>query len=102
MEEREARAKIARLGEAGIRAFVDLTEEGELRPYERLLPRDATYIRVPVPDVTCPERAQVEQALDAIDLGLTSGGVYVHCRGGCGRTGVILGAYLVRHGETPA
>jgi protein-tyrosine phosphatase len=26
--------------------------------------------------------------------------VYVHCRAGIGRTGLVVGCYLVRHGET--
>jgi protein-tyrosine phosphatase len=27
--------------------------------------------------------------------------VYVHCKGGIGRTGTVAGCYLVRHGQTP-
>ena len=40
--------------------------------------------------------------LDAIDAELGAGGiVYVHCWAGCGRTGVIVGCWLVRHGLDP-
>lgn len=34
----------------GVRHFVDLTEEGELKPYSHLLPKDATYMRFPIRD----------------------------------------------------
>ena len=39
--------------------------------------------------------------LDAIDDALDSGDtVYVHCWGGIGRTGTVVGCWLVRHGCT--
>ena len=39
--------------------------------------------------------------LDAIDEAIESGEtVYVHCFGGIGRTGTVVGCYLVRHGMT--
>lgn len=98
----EARAKIADLLAGGVKTFVDLTEDGELLPYAHLLPADATHHRIAVRDVTCPSREQVREALELIDAGRSCGVVYVHCRGGCGRTGVIIGAYLVRHGALPA
>ena len=37
--------------------------------------------------------------LDAIDTSLTGGRlVYVHCWGGVGRTGTVVGCWLLRHG----
>ena len=37
--------------------------------------------------------------LDAIDDQLENGGnVYVHCWGGKGRTGTVVGCWLIRHG----
>lgn len=100
--DRAAETKIEALIAAGVRTFVDLTEDDELLPYAHLLPEGTAHLRVAVEDLTCPERDQVREALDMIDAGLEDGVVYVHCRGGCGRTGVIIGAYLVRYGETPA
>ena len=39
--------------------------------------------------------------LDAVDDALSAGrGVYVHCLGGIGRTGTVVGCWLVRHGLT--
>jgi protein-tyrosine phosphatase len=40
--------------------------------------------------------------LDTIDAEMAAGRtVYVHCWGGIGRTGTVIGCWLVRHG-TPA
>ena len=37
--------------------------------------------------------------LDDVDAALADGGaVYVHCWGGIGRTGTVVGCWLVRHG----
>ncbi len=36
--------------------------------------------------------------LDDVDAALAEGGtVYVHCLGGVGRTGMVVGCWLVRH-----
>ena len=43
----------------------------------------------------------MDRILDAIDHALAGGkSVYVHCWGGVGRTGTVVGCYLVRHGAT--
>lgn len=97
----EARAKIEALLSAGIRTFVDLTDDGELLPYATLLPPDAAHHRIAFVDVTCPSMEQVTRALDLIEEGAERGAVYVHCRGGCGRTGVVIGCYLAEQGLDP-
>ena len=39
--------------------------------------------------------------LDALDSALAAGHtVYLHCHGGRGRTGTVVGCWLVRHGLT--
>lgn len=53
-------------------------------------------------DVTAPTATQVGEALERIETAREDGTVYVHCWGGCGRTGVVLGCYLVEHGWPPA
>jgi len=43
----------------------------------------------------------MRQILDTLDEALQAGHVvYVHCWGGIGRTGTVVGCYLVRHGFT--
>ncbi len=40
--------------------------------------------------------------MSAIDGAIASGeAVYVHCRGGGGRTGAVVGAYLDPHRDSP-
>ena len=94
----DAITKMRALLEAGVRTFVDLTEDGELLPYGHLLRGDVAHHRIAVRDVTCPSEEQIRRALDLIEEGSRAGIVYLHCRGGCGRTGVVLGCYLVEQG----
>ena len=48
-----------------------------------------------------PTHTQMVEILDALDLALAGGRkAYVHCYGGIGRTGVAVGCFLVRHGQT--
>ena len=99
LEESTTRERIRAFEEAGISAFIDLTEEGELLSYSHYL-ETASHQRFPIPDVSVPasERSVIE-TLDAIDRHLDAGrSVYVHCWGGVGRTGVIVGCWLARHG----
>ena len=42
---------------------------------------------------------KMTELLDAIDESVDAGKtVYLHCAAGLGRTGVVVGCYLVRHG----
>ena len=98
-EEQSSPAKLAALVDAGVAAFVDLTEAGELSPYDHWL-NGPKYERFPIPDVSVPEPSVCELALDAIDGHLAAGRMtYVHCWGAVGRTGVVIGCWLARHGE---
>ncbi len=56
----------------------------------------------PSVDFSIPTREELVATLDEIDAELAGGGiVYVHCWAGCGRTGVVVGSWLVRHGVDP-
>jgi protein-tyrosine phosphatase len=93
--------ELSRFRDAGVTFFLDLTEPGELRPYEALLPSDIRVLRQPVRDFSRPSDEQMAEILDLIDGELAGGSVaYVHCRGGCGRTGTVVGCWLVRHGAS--
>lgn len=79
--------------------FLDLTEEKErLEPYiDRA--GGAIYMRRPIRDLDCCSEAEMNGILDVIDAARDSGDtVYVHCWGGVGRTGTVVGCWLVRHG----
>ena len=93
--------KLARLTDAGVSAFIDLTEEDEgLKPYAYLL-NGPSHKRFAIPDQRVPTTDELTMtALDAIDRYLEAGEtLYVHCWGGVGRTGTIIGCWLSRRYE---
>ncbi len=105
-DEVESQEKIDALVEAGVRVFVDLTTEGDrLKPYDDLLGKHrALGVRresFPIADVSVPgSPIYTATILDCIDAAIENGEtVYIHCWGGIGRTGVIVGCWLARHGE---
>jgi len=109
LDPRSASHKIASLWKVGIDCLVDLTESGELQPY---LPRwrqmiesgeeSPEYFRMPIRDLSIPSSPdQMILILNQIDIALSAGRtVYVHCWGGVGRTGTVIGCWFVRHGAT--
>jgi protein-tyrosine phosphatase len=97
-----APAEVHNLARAGVTLFVDLTQEGELEPYAHLVSPPSRYLRMPIKDFSVPSPEHLVATLDEIDAELSFDGlVYVHCWAGCGRTGVVVGSWLVRHGVTP-
>ena len=100
VEDAAAVERIALFGAAGIDFFLDLTEEGELRPYlDGIAPLE--HRRISIRDFTCPSSDDMRAILDALDDALGRGRrVYVHCWGGIGRTGTVIGCWLVRHGRS--
>ena len=94
---------------AGIDHFIDLTELHELAPYAGIAEEEAKRLglsveheRSSIRDVSVPRSLrEMASILDAIDVALGGGKtVYVHCWGGVGRTGTVVGCWLVRHGRT--
>jgi protein tyrosine phosphatase len=96
VDEIQARVRLKRFDDAGIHNFLDLTEEGELPAYRQLLPAHAQYLRCAIVDTCVPNNvAQTQRAILAINSALgRDRGVYVHCRAGIGRTGLIIGCFL--------
>lgn len=97
--------RLRRLHLAGIDVYFDLTEEGELADYRPLLPAGTEYLRFPIGDMGVPFNVAVtRELLVAIRAALDrQRGVYVHCRAGIGRTGLIIGCLLAeeeRDGKT--
>ncbi len=97
-----AEVRIQAFIDCGVSYFIDLTEKDELTPYEDLLPavdsnnKPIHYQRHAIKDVSIPkERAEMVAILQSIESALSEGHiVYVHCWGGVGRTGTVVGCYL--------
>ena len=104
--EHAMRQRVHRFLAIGMTAFVDLTKAHEFVPYCPFLMAGVsggtgppTYQRLPIRNWDVPTPAMMIRILDAIDTALAEGQrVYVHCAGGIGRTGTVVGCYLVQHG----
>ena len=92
----DSRARLKRIQDAGIDYFIDLTEEGELPAYRHLLPVRVKYLRSAIADTSVPGKiVQMQQLLGNIRAALAlRRSVYVHCRAGIGRTGLVIGCFL--------
>jgi hypothetical protein len=105
----EARKRMDAFLESGIRTFIDLTQPHELVPYEPILKEQAhiydymtVYHRFAIRDHGVPSVQTMTLILDTIDSAIQSNSpVYIHCWGGVGRTGTVVGCYFVRHGMSP-
>jgi ADP-ribosylglycohydrolase len=97
---KEAEKRVKSLLEAGFDAFIDLTEAGELPPYDIYLPGGVQYVRKPIPDHGLPgDDLLMSQILEVLDGLLRQGRrVYLHCRAGIGRTNTVVGCHLIEHG----
>jgi hypothetical protein len=96
------------LWERGVRHVVCLTHR-DATPYDaspltvHLHGLQDLFARPEGPDDPDRERALVHAAAGAVvDAVLAGEGVAVHCRGGRGRVGTVLGVALVRLGHAPA
>lgn len=106
--------KLDALLAAGIRDFYDLTEAGELVPYEALLreraahagldPAGIGYRRLPIRDLGLPSAERLKEILAGLAASTAAGRpAAVHCWGGIGRTGTVVGCHLVQqHGLSGA
>jgi hypothetical protein len=94
--------------DAGTDVFVNLTEDlpgggDRLDRYDEHVVGRAAIIRLPIRDLDVPTVDRMVDILDAIDGCLAEGRtVYVHCWGGFGRTGTVVGCWLRRHGLATA
>ncbi len=109
----ESRRRIAALLECGIRTFVSLMEareEGLDAPTEPAygalvaqLAREqrvsTACLRFEIHDYSVPTHERMAEILAAIDGSLErQRPVYLHCWGGRGRTGTVVGVHLIRRG----
>ena len=100
--------------ETGIRTFVNLMQPDEVnhhgqpfRPYDRVVETEARAmgvgarcLRFPIVDLSIPDLATMDAIRAALDEAHRSGApAYVHCWGGKGRTGQVVGVHLIEHGH---
>jgi hypothetical protein len=113
-----ARRQLRGLLDRGIRTFVNLmeaVEEGQdsrtpaayghlLRQVAGTAALECHCLRFGIPDYTAPDHAYLHKILSAIRASIERDRpVYVHCWRGRGRTGTVVGAYLIERGiATPA
>jgi len=109
----DAEEKLRGLLRCGVSHVVNLMESHEvdhqrkpftaydslLRELAMPLGRNVVCTRHSIRDLSVPEVVAMGKLLDSIDAALANGNVvYVHCWGGRGRTGTVIGCYLARHG----
>jgi hypothetical protein len=99
-ESAETRVRLARLLDVGVSCFVDLTQPDELAPYHAELPLRVEYLRKPIADHGVPaDPRHMAEILDSVRQAIsTRRVVYLHCRAGIGRTGMVAGCLLVERG----
>lgn len=103
----EAARKVEGLLEAGIRHVVNLMDEAErghqgepFVPYQAAFSaRGVSGVRMPIKDMHTPSMDEMIAILDDIDESIAAGApTYLHCWGGKGRAGTVVGCWLIRHG----
>jgi ADP-ribosyl-[dinitrogen reductase] hydrolase len=96
----ETRLRLALLIDAGVGCFLDLTQPDELAPYHAELPLRVEYLRKPITDHGIPaDPRHMAEILDCLRQAISARRVvYLHCRAGIGRTGMVAGCLLVERG----
>jgi protein tyrosine phosphatase (PTP) superfamily phosphohydrolase (DUF442 family) len=86
------------LAQLGVKTVIDLRETGYRSIGERRMVTQAgmTYVNVPMTRFKPPTDAEISKILGMLEDG-TSGSVFVHCRRGADRTGVVIATYRIDH-----
>jgi len=110
---KESESRLTALVQIGIRHVISLMEPEEYDNYGKPfapyvdqmeaiaqgLKRSVTFDQLPVKDMSTPTERQMIRILNQIDICMEyDKPVYLHCWGGRGRTGAVVGCYLVRSG----
>jgi Swiss Army Knife protein, DSP-PTPase phosphatase domain len=96
----EAARRLRAFARHGVDVFLDLTHPADpLEPYAQLLGSGARRVAHPIVDLSTTTIPHMVRILDDVDEAIARGQTaYVHCWGGIGRTGTVVGCWLMRHG----
>ena len=109
----EEEGKLKKLIQAGIRHVISLMEPQEydrqddpfppyvdnMDSFAQKLKISITFDQISIKDFSVPTERQMIRILNQIDICIKyDKPVYAHCWGGKGRTGTVVGCYLIRHG----
>ena len=117
-EDFNAKLRLRSLFDEGIRAFINLQEEGEMArsdkgynenywDFFRIFLKNSRepeidgglVRRFSIPDKTVPSVELMKEILNEIDdLHSKKVPLYIHCWGGLGRTATVVGCWMMRHG----
>lgn len=112
-EDAGARSKVGKILDAGVRTFINLMKPEDrnhaglpFTPYANIADtlaseRGFTLVHqsFPITDQGIPDTRTMDTVLDFIDASLSEDRpVYLHCWGGHGRTGTVVGCYLIAQG----
>jgi len=98
------------LTDLGIKSLINLTDSEEeinyftiiynkfCERFEEIYCKDLFHTRFKIKDMDIPTKDLMKQILDKIDENIANNHpVYLHCIGGIGRTGTVVGCYMFRH-----
>jgi len=105
-----AKAQVYKLLQAGITTFVCLQEEEELKRFDSYFghvesfkqefpsfSKPVSFKQFPIPDMGVPKSNSMLKEIEELVLLLNNGeNLYIHCWGGHGRTGLVVGCLLGR------
>ena len=112
-EDAKTASNAKQLAASGVGVFLNLMELDETdhrgRPFPPYAHRVESELaasggsvavhRTPIRHLSVPDEERMAQIQDVIDRALAEDRtVYVHCWGGRGRTGTVIGIHLIRHG----
>jgi uncharacterized protein (TIGR01244 family) len=85
------------LAKIGVKTVIDLRAADERSESEESIVTAAgmKYVSVPMTGLTAPTEAQISGILGILESG--NGPVFVHCKRGADRTGVVIASYRIDH-----
>lgn len=94
---------LAELSHQGVKTVIDLRGGGERALNERAVVErlGMQYINVPMPNLAAPTRTDLDLVLDKLNNSSTWP-VFIHCRRGADRTGLVFACYRIAHDHWPA